>query len=93
MCKYCEGGKLMFRKNTCPKTSLDSNITEVSIEGAKLKFHLFKSHYDPNELDFDGDWGVFITDYDIDKKIPIKYCPMCGKKLIKKDIHEKETKQ
>ena len=48
-----------------------------------MNIYLSKYHYDSNKLDFDGDYGVFVEDYDIHLNIDIKYCPMCGAGLIK----------
>ena len=48
-----------------------------------MSMYLSKYHYDSNKLDFDGDYGVFVEDYDIHLNIDIKYCPMCGASLIK----------
>lgn len=81
MCQYCEGKKVIFYKNRHKETDLDRDEIEISINNVFLKVYLFKSHYDPNELDFDGDWGKFITDHKITRNVPIKYCPMCGRDL------------
>lgn len=78
MCKYCEDKYPISHKET------DESVQNIEISNDILHINLSKSHYDPNELDFDGDYGVFVTDYDITKKVRIKFCPMCGRKLSRK---------
>ena len=83
MCKYCNGELPLFTKTSSDSDSLNSDEKVIHLEGSKMSIYLSKSHYDSNKLDFDGDYGVFVEDYDIHLNIDIKYCPMCGASLIK----------
>ena len=83
MCKYCNGELPLFTKAPSDCDSLNSEEKAIYLNGSKINIYLSKSHYDSNKLDFDGDYGVFVEDYDINLNIDIKYCPMCGASLIK----------
>ena len=83
MCKYCNGELPLFTETSSEYDSLNSDKKDIRLEGSKMSIYLSKYHYDSNKLDFDGDYGVFVEDYDIHLNIDIKYCPMCGASLIK----------
>ena len=83
MCKYCNGDLYLFTEMSSEYDSLNSDEKVIHLEGSKMYIYLSKSHYDSNKLDFDGDYGVFVEDYNIHLNIDIKYCPMCGARLIK----------
>ena len=83
MCKYCNGDLYLFTEGLSECDSLNSDEKVIHLEGSKMNIHLSKYHYDSNKLDFDGDYGVFVEDYDINLNIDIKHCPMCGESLIK----------
>ena len=83
MCKYCNGDSPLFTKASSECDGLNGETKVIRLEGSKISISLSKYHYDSNKLDFDGDYGVFVEDYDIRLNIDIKYCPMCGASLIK----------
>ena len=83
MCKYCNGNSPLFTKALSECDGLKGETKIIRLEGSKISIYLSKYHYDSNKLDFDGDYGVFVEDYDIHLNIDIKYCPMCGASLIK----------
>lgn len=83
MCKYCNGDLSLFTETSSEYDGLNSDKKVIHLEGSKMSIYLSKYHYDSNKLDFDGDYGVFVEDYDIHLNIDIKYCPMCGARLIK----------
>ena len=83
MCKYCNGDSPLFTETPSDHYSLNNEEKEIYLNGSKMNIYLSKSHYDSNKLDFDGDYGVFVEDYDIHLNVDIKYCPMCGASLIK----------
>lgn len=83
MCKYCNGELPLFTKASSECDGLNGETKVIRLEGSKISISLSKYHYDSNKLDFDGDYGVFVEDYDIHLKMNIKYCPICGARLIK----------
>ena len=83
MCKYCNGDSSLFTETSSDYDGLNADKKAIYLDGSKMSISLSKYHYDSNKLDFDGDYGVFVEDYDIHLNIDIKYCPMCGASLIK----------
>lgn len=83
MCKYCNGELPLFTETSSDYDGLNADKKGIYLNGSKMNIRLSKYHYDSNKLDFDGDYGVFVEDHDINLNIDIKYCPMCGASLIK----------
>lgn len=89
MCEYCTNPKnrkpLVSKLPELNPIYGKNNVEglEVEIKGTQLSIFMYKDSYYPDELDFDGDFGVFKTDIELRKRIKINYCPMCGRKLTK----------
>lgn len=59
------------------KKELDSDWLCLSIYGNKLELH----------------YNAYSSDSSFDEQIPIKYCPMCGKKLVRQLTAEGDNEQ
>lgn len=83
MCQYCEGGKrkkpLAYKSYGNPYT--DNHLFKINIGNNTLNIKVYESVYYPNKMDDDGNFGVIEDIVNIDKRIKINYCPICGRKL------------
>ena len=82
MCQFCDNKnkKPLYYKENSPK-SIEEHIFKVYIAKKTLNIKIKDNIFHPEQLDYEGELGNFEIKNNINQKININFCPMCGRKL------------